>query len=80
MFALNAYLDKVYDVIWQFPSHYKNDLEQALYVEFEHLQHNQYKIKKIRYTIVDILLGLENIDCNIEKSSDGVIIKILKYI
>ena len=80
MFALNAYLDKVYDIIWQFPPHFKSDLEQTLYVEFEHQQHNQYKIKQIRYTVVDILLGLEDIDFTLNKTPNGVIIKILKYI
>ena len=80
MFALNAYLDKVYDVIWQFPPHYKDDLEKTLYVEFEHQQHNQYKIKKIRYTVVDILLGLEEMKLTIDKTSDNIIIKIIDYI
>lgn len=68
MFALNAYLDKVYDIRWFIKCHELGDLENLLHVDFEAVD-DYYVIKTIRYTVIDILLALETIDFTLKKEN-----------
>ena len=77
MFGFHKYLDKLYDVQWIFDEQHKNDLEDLMFVEFEPIQDNKFCVKKIRYTYVDLLLGLEELDFEIKKTQDTITLKIL---
>lgn len=76
MFALNSYLDKLYQVKWKFDDDMKEDLEDLLYVSFEKID-PYYKLESIRYTVVDLLLGLQTLNFNLTKNSNGIVIEIL---
>ena len=76
MFALNSYLEKLYQVKWKFDDDMKENLEDLLYVSFKK-EDTYYKLDSIRYTVVDLLLGLESIkNFTIRKTYDGLIIEI----
>jgi hypothetical protein len=53
-----------------------NDLQSLLFCEFEKLNNDYYKIKKISYTYIDLLLGLEELDFTFYKKNDEYIIHI----
>ena len=76
MIGFQKYLNKLYDVHWIFDNKHKRDLEDLMFTEFE--QKNDYfVIKKIKYTYVDLLLGLEELDFEMQKSNDSITLKIL---
>lgn len=77
MFAVNNCIQKLYKIKWNFNETDKTDLEHILYVEFEQ-QHDCFIIKNVLYTYVDILLGLEDIDFEVKKINNDLIISILK--
>jgi hypothetical protein len=76
MFGLTAYLDKLYEIKWFFNDEMLNDLQSLLFCEFEKLNNDYYKIKKISYTYIDLLLGLEELDFTFYKKNDEYIIHI----
>jgi hypothetical protein len=76
MFGLTAYLDKLYEIKWFFNDEMLNDLQSLLFCEFEKLNNEYYKIKKISYTYIDLLLGLEELDFTFYKKNDEYIIHI----
>ena len=76
MFGLNKYIDKLYDIEWRFPPTDKQDLEALLFVEFEQTPQKTYKITNVKYTYVDILLGLEELNFKLEKTNDKYIIQL----
>ena len=77
MFGLNAYIDKIYDIKWYVKNHDIGDLEKLLYIDFEAVD-DYYLIKNIRYTFVDILLGLEEVDFTFKKEGEDYKLIILK--
>ena len=77
MFGLNAYLDKLYEIKWFVEKQDVGDLEKLLYVDFEEVD-DYYVIKNIKYTFVDILLALEDMDFTLKKEGDDYKIIILK--
>ena len=70
MFGLSPYIDKIFEIEWLFPTKDKKDLESLLFVEFETIGNNKHKIKTVKYTYVDILLGLEELNFTFEKLND----------
>ena len=78
MFGLNKYVDKLYTLEWKFKQSEKKDLEDLLFVEFESVDENTHKIKTIKYTYVDVLLGLEELNFKFEKLNDRYCIKIIE--
>ena len=76
MFGLNKYIDKLYDIEWKFPTNDKKDLEALLFVEFEQTPNNTHKIKTVKYTYVDVLLGMEELNFKLEKNGDKYTINI----
>ena len=77
MFGLQKYLDKLYEIKWYFKKTEWGDLESLLFVEFD-TQDDYYKIRKIKYTYVDILLALEDMDFTFKKENNEYKIIILK--
>ena len=70
MFGLNKYIDKLYDIEWSFNEKDKSDFESLLFVEFETIGKKTYKIKTVKYTYVDVLLGLEELDFEFKKNGE----------
>lgn len=77
MFGLQKYLEVVNEIQWFFDKNQWGDLESLLFVEFEK-ENDHYKIKKIKYTYVDILLGLEDMDFTFKKENGKYKLIILK--
>ena len=71
MFGLSPYIDKIFEIEWQFPAKDKKDLESLLFVEFEETPQKTFKIINVKYTYVDILLGLEELDFQFIKNKDN---------
>lgn len=76
MFALNNYLEKLYQVKWKFDTDIKNDLEDLLFVTFK-TDGDYFKLDTIKYTVVDLLLGLEELDFQLTKNESEMILQIL---
>ena len=76
MFGFNNYIDKIFEIEWSFPAKDKADLESLLFVEFEKTPQKTYKIINVKYTYVDILLGLEELNFKFEKMNDKYMIVI----
>ena len=76
MFGLNKYIDKMYEIEWEFKQSEKQDLEALLFVEFEPTLDKTFKIKTIKYTYVDVLIGLEELDFKFTKNNDKYTIQI----
>ena len=77
MFGFQKYLDKLYEIKWFFKKDEWSDLESLLFVEFEPMD-DHYVITKVKYTYVDILLGLEDMDFTLKKENGSVKLIILK--
>ena len=77
MFGVQKYFNMLVDTKWYFPDEKKQEIEDMLYVDFEKKE-DYYVLKQIRYTVMDILLAMEDIDFELQKNDDGVKIKILK--
>ena len=75
MFALNQYLQKLYQVKWKFDSDMKNDLEDLLFVTFKN-EEEYFKLESIKYTVVDLLMGLEDLDFKLTKNKNDMMIQI----
>jgi hypothetical protein len=78
MFGLQKYMDKLNDIEWYFPDDWLQSLEEIMYVEFEKCN-DHYRLIKIKYTYVDLLLGLEEMDFNIKKINDKISLTILDF-
>jgi hypothetical protein len=78
MFGLQKYTNKIFDINWNFPDRWKEILEAEMAVDFKK-ENDYFKIINIRYTFVDLLLALENMDFNIKKIGDIITITILNY-
>ena len=76
MLGFNKYLNKLYELKWEFNEDDKNILEEILLVEFDK-KNNIYIIKNVIYTYIDILLGLEELDFTLTKSGEDCVIKII---
>ena len=76
MLQLHSYLDRINEIKWYFNDMYRRDLESLLFVEFERIE-NYYVIKKVKYTYIDILLALEEMDFEIIKTNKEIRLKIL---
>ena len=77
MFGLQKYLDKLYEIQWFFDKSQWGDLESLLFVEFEP-KNDYYTIKTVKYTYVDILLGLEDMEFTFKKEHNECKLIILK--
>ena len=77
MFGVQKYFNMLVNTKWYFPEHQQKDLEDLLYVDFDKKE-DYFVLKKIRYTVMDILLALEDMDIEIKKNGDEVKLKILK--
>ena len=77
MFGLQKYLNKLYEIKWFFKKSDCGDLESLLFVEFEP-KDDHYVIRNIKYTYVDILLALEDMDFTLKKENNEYKIIILK--
>ena len=77
MFGLQKYLDKLYEIKWYFKKTEWGDLESLLFVEFD-VEDDHYVIRKIKYTYVDILLALEDMDFTFKKENNEYKLIILK--
>ena len=77
MFGLQKYLNRFFEIKWKFPSDMQNDLEDLLYVEFKR-EDDYFKIDKVLYTYVDVVIGLDEMSFVFTKSVDDLEIKILK--
>lgn len=76
MLGFQKYLNKLYDVHWIFDEQHKKDLEDLMFVEFEQ-KDGYFCVKKFKYTYVDLLLGLEELDFKIKKTQDTITLKII---
>ena len=78
MIGFGKYLEKLYEVKWQFDPTLLNELEGLLCVRFtKDSEDKYYVIKEVLYTYVDILLGLEDLDFVFTKENEDGLIKIL---
>ena len=77
MFGLPKYVDKLFEIKWFFNKNNWGDLESLLFVEFEP-KDDYYVIKNVKYTYVDILLGLEDMEFTFKKENDECKLIILK--
>ena len=77
MFALNKYLEKLYEVKWKFSADKQKDLEELLFVEFEQKDDGYFVINKIIYTAIDILVGLEDLDLVISKVKNNITLELI---
>ena len=75
MFALNKYINKLYEVKWQFDPARQSELEELLLVQFEPAG-EYFKIKTVEYTYFDILTGLEDIDFVFTKDKDSYLLSL----
>ena len=76
MFGLQKYVNKLFEVKWEFDESKKQDIEQILYVKFKR-ENDYFVLETILYTYVDILLGLEDVDFQFNKKNNDYIIKII---
>lgn len=76
MFGLQKYFGMLLNTKWYFHEGLRSHLEDLLFVEFEP-QVGYFTIKKIHYTMIDVLLALEEMDFELKKINDEVKIKIL---
>ena len=76
MFGFQKYLDKLYKIKWKINPDDLSNIQEILLVQFKKLQ-NYYMIDEIGYSYLDILIGLEDIDFNMTKKDDEIIIEIL---
>ena len=77
MFALNKYLNKLYEIKWKFNPDMLKDYEDLLFVTFEQKQEGYFVIQSILYTYVDILQGLEELNFVISKVENEIILEIV---
>ena len=77
MFALNKYLEKLYEIKWKFSADKQKNLEELLFVEFQQKENGYFVINKIIYTAIDILLGLEELDLVITKVKNEIILELV---
>ena len=77
MFALNKYLEKLYEVKWKFSADKQKNLEDLLFVEFEQKDDGYFVINKIIYTAIDILVGLEDLDLVISKVKNNITLELI---
>ena len=77
MFALNSYLDKLYQIQWKFNIEKLEELEELLFVEFKQNDKGYFVIKTIHYSAIDILQGLEEIDFVLSKVQNEIIIELV---
>ena len=77
MFGLQKYLNKLYEIKWYFKKSDWSDLESLLFVEFQPKE-DYYVITNVKYTYVDILLALEDMDFTLKKEKNEYKIMILK--
>ena len=77
MFGVQKYFNMLVDSKWYFDENEKTDIEDLLYVDFKKEQ-DYFKLKKIRYTVMDILLAIEDMYLQITKNNNEIKIKILK--
>ena len=75
MFALNKYLEKLYQVKWKFDTDMKDDLEDLLFVTFK-TDGEYFKLDEIKYTVVDLLVGLEELDFELCKIDTEIVLQI----
>ena len=72
MFGITTHLEKIYKIKWKFDEKFVESLEKDLYVEFEK-RDDYFQIKKVLYSYIDILLGLEDINFTFTKKDDEYI-------
>lgn len=77
MFGAQKYFNMLIETKWYFPKNQQKDIEDLLYVDFEKKK-DYFQLKRIRYTVMDILLALEDIDFEMVKNDKEVKINILK--
>ena len=77
MFALNSYLDKLYQIQWKFNIEKLRELEELLFVEFQQNDKGYFVIKTIHYSAIDILQGLEDIDFVLSKVKNEIIVELV---
>ena len=77
MIGFGKYLEKLYEVRWDFDPSLKNEIEGMLCVRFKKDNENKYfVIENVLYTYVDILLGLEDLNFVFTKENEDGVIKI----
>lgn len=69
MFQLQKYAELLFQVHWYFDESQLSDIENLLFVSFEK-ENDHYKLKKILYSYVDVLLGMEELNFKLIKNKD----------
>ena len=77
MFGVQKYFNMLIDTKWYFDKNQKNDIEDLLYVDFKE-KDDYFVLERIRYTVMDILLALEDMDIEVKKVGDEIRLTILK--
>lgn len=75
MFGFQKYITMLHKLKWEFPEQDKTELEQLFYVKFKK-DENYFVIEQVLYTYIDILIALENMNFEMKKNADEIIIKI----
>ena len=76
MFGVQKYFNMLVNSKWYFDESKKNDIEDLLYVDFKKVD-DHFVLERIRYTVMDILLAIEEMDVVIKKVGQEIQIKII---
>ena len=76
MFSLHQQFEQLYNIEWYFPEDKLSDVEQRLYVTFRK-DHDHYKLQEVKYTYLDIVTGLKDVDVEFVKKGNRMKITLL---
>lgn len=75
MFGFQKYITMLHKLKWEFPEKDKRELEEIFYVKFKK-DGNYFVIEQVLYTYIDILIALEEMNFEMTKNNNEIIIKI----
>jgi hypothetical protein len=78
MFLLPSQLQQISDIVWIFPEKIYDLIEDVLRVKFKQIDKDKYMIDSFNYCIIDSLLGLQELDFQVEKKGNDITIIINK--
>ena len=67
MFQLQKYAELLFKVQWYFDDSQLTDLQDILFVTFKK-HDNYYKLEKVHYSYIDVLLGMEELNFKLIKN------------